>query len=76
MLLLARGADVHVEAGVSEFAGTPLAWLAWGSHALRGARDRLDGYVGAASALLGAGAQVEARMIEVAAEEVAVLPAR
>jgi hypothetical protein len=65
------GTALHLEAGVSEFAGTPLAWLAWGSHELPGASERVDGYVGAATALLGAGARVSPELIELAAEDVA-----
>jgi ankyrin repeat protein len=72
-LLLARGAEVDVLGGPREHPGTPLAWTAWGSRMLRGAADRLDGYVGATAALLAAGARVTEGMIEVAADEVAVL---
>jgi ankyrin repeat protein len=72
-LLLARGAEVDLIGGPREHPGTPLGWTAWGSRALPRAAERLDGYVGAATALLGAGARVTEGMIEVAADEVAVL---
>ncbi|MEA2250022.1 MAG: hypothetical protein QOG70_264 [Solirubrobacteraceae bacterium] len=72
-LLLARGAEVDLMGGPREHPGTALAWTAWGSRALPGAAERLDGYLGAAAALLGAGARVTEGMIEGAADEVAVL---
>jgi hypothetical protein len=53
--------------------GTALGWTAWGSRALPGASERLDGYLGAAAALLGAGASVTEAMLEISADEVAVL---
>ncbi len=72
-LLLARGAEVEEMGGPREFPGTALAWTAWGSRALPGAAERLDGSLGAASALLAAGARVVEGMAEVAAEKVAAL---
>jgi ankyrin repeat protein len=72
-LLLARGAEVDLMGGPREFPGTPLAWTAWGSRELPGAADRLEGYMGAAAALLEAGARVVEGMAEVAADDVAVL---
>ncbi|MEA2395778.1 MAG: hypothetical protein QOJ82_3669, partial [Solirubrobacteraceae bacterium] len=72
-LLLARGAEVDLMGGPREHPGTALAWTAWGSQALPGAAERLDGYLGAAAALLAAGARVTEGMIEGAADEVAVL---
>jgi ankyrin repeat protein len=72
-LLLARGAEVDIMAGPREHPGTPLAWTAWGSRALPNAAERLDGYLGAATALLAAGARVREGMIEVAADDVALL---
>ena len=72
-LLLARGAEVERIGGPREHPGTALAWTAWGSRALPGAAERLDGYLGAASALLAAGALVSEGMVAVAADEVAVL---
>jgi hypothetical protein len=72
-LLLARGAEVDLMAGPRENPGTALAWTAWGSRALPAAAERLDGYVEATAALLAAGAAVGEGMIEVAADEVAVL---
>jgi ankyrin repeat protein len=68
-LLIARGADVKLMGGP----GTALGWTAWGSRALPGASERLDGYLGAAAALLGAGASVTEAMLEISADEVAVL---
>ena len=72
-LLIARGDDVERMGGPREHPGTALAWTAWGSRALPGAADRLDGYLGATSALLAAGARVSEGMAAVAADEVAVL---
>jgi ankyrin repeat protein len=72
-LLLARGAEVDLMGGPREHPGTALAWTAWGSRALPGAAERLEGYLGAAEALLAAGAGVAEGMAEVAAHEVAVL---
>ncbi len=57
-LLLARGAEPELMGGPREFPGTALAWTAWGSRALPGAEERLEGYLGAAAALLEAGARV------------------
>jgi hypothetical protein len=68
-LLLERGADVKLVGGP----GTALGWAAWGSRALPGAAERVDGYLGAATALLAAGASVTEAMIEIASDEVAVL---
>ncbi len=72
-LLLARGADPEAMAGPREHPGTPLSWTAWGSRTLPGAAERVDGYLRAATALIGAGARVTAGMIEVAADELSVL---
>jgi hypothetical protein len=72
-LLLARGAEVDLMGGPREFPGTALAWTAWGSRELPSAAERLDGYLGAAAALIAAGARVADGMAEVAADEVAVL---
>jgi ankyrin repeat protein len=72
-LLLARGADVHLMGGPREHPGPALGWTAWGSRALPGAAERLDGYLGAVSALLAAGARVWEGMLAGAADEVAVL---
>jgi ankyrin repeat protein len=68
-LLLARGAEVDLGARN----GTALGWTAWGSRELPGAAERLDGYVEATRLLLAAGARVEPGMIEVAADDVAVV---
>jgi ankyrin repeat protein len=70
-LLLARGAEANVMGGPREHPGTPLGWAAWASRGLPGAADRLEGYVGAAEALVAAGAYVSAGMLELAADEVA-----
>jgi hypothetical protein len=72
-LLLARGAEVDLVGGPREHPGTALAWTAWGSRALPGASQRLDGYLEAARLLVGAGARVTPGMIDVAADEVAVM---
>jgi ankyrin repeat protein len=72
-LLIARGAGVEVMAGPPEHPGTALGWTAWGSRALPGAADRLEGYLGAVDALLAAGARVAEGMVEVAAGDVGVL---
>ena len=72
-LLLARGAEVDLMGGPREYPGTALAWTAWGSRELPGAEERMDGYLGAAAALLEAGARVGEGMIHVAADELAVL---
>jgi hypothetical protein len=72
-LLLERGAEVDLMGGPREHPGTALAWTAWGSRALPGAGERLEGSLGAAEALLAAGARVSEGMLEVAADEVAVL---
>jgi hypothetical protein len=72
-LLLSRGADVDVMGGPREHPGTPLGWTVWGSRELPGAGKRTEGYLGAAAALLAAGARVWEGMIEVAADELAVL---
>ena len=72
-LLLARGAEPDVIGGPREHPGTPLGWAAWASRGLPGAADRLDGYLGAAEALLAAGAHVSAGMLELAADDLAAL---
>ena len=72
-LLLARGAEVDLMGGPREYPGTALVWTAWGSRELPGAEERMDGYLGAAAALLEAGARVGEGMIHVAADELAVL---
>jgi ankyrin repeat protein len=72
-LLLSRGAEVDLMGGPREYPGTALAWTAWGSRELPGAEERMDGYLGAAAALLEAGARVGEGMIHVAADELAVL---
>jgi ankyrin repeat protein len=72
-LLLAHGAEVDLMAGPREHPGTALAWTAWGSRALPNAAERLDGYLDAAAALLAAGGRVTEGMIEVAADDVALL---
>jgi ankyrin repeat protein len=72
-LLLARGAEVDLMGGPREHPGTALAWTAWASRALPGAAQRIDGYLGAAAALLAAGARVTEGMAAVAADELAVL---
>jgi ankyrin repeat protein len=68
-LLIARGAEVNLIGGP----GTPLGWTAWGSRTLPGAPERAEGYLGAAAALLHAGARVTEAMLEIASNEVAVL---
>lgn len=72
-LLIARGAEVDLMGGPPEHPGTALAWTAWASRSLPGADERLDGYLGAATALAAAGAHISEGMIEVAADEVAVV---
>jgi hypothetical protein len=72
-LLLARGAEVDLMGGPREYPGTALAWTAWGSRELPGAEERMDGSLGAAAALLEAGARVGEGMSHVAADELAVL---
>jgi ankyrin repeat protein len=72
-LLLARGAEVNLLSGPPEHPGTALGWTAWGSRELPGAAERLDGYLGAATALLEAGARVGEGMAEMAADELGVL---
>jgi ankyrin repeat protein len=72
-LLLSRGAEVELLGGPREYPGTALGWTAWGSRELPGAQERLDGYLGAATALLEAGARVGEGMLEVAADELVVL---
>jgi hypothetical protein len=72
-LLLARGAEVDVMGGPREYPGTALGWTAWGSRELPGAEERMDGYLGAAAALLEAGARVGEGMLHVAADELSVL---
>ena len=68
-LLLERGADVDAPSAH----GSALGWTAWGSRELPGAEERVDAYVAAARVLLAAGARVDSRMIDVAADDVAVL---
>src|SRR5918992_2412769 len=51
-LLLSRGAEVDVMGGPREHPGTPLGWTVWGSRGLPGAAERMEGYLGAAAALL------------------------
>ena len=72
-LLLSRGAEVDVMGGPREHPGTPLGWTVWGSRELPGAGKRMEGYLGAAAALLEAGARVAEGMIDMAAGELAVL---
>jgi len=72
-LLLSRGADIELLAGPGRSLGTALSWTAWGSRALPGAADRLEGYLAATSKLLAAGSYVTESMLEIAADEVAVL---
>lgn len=72
-LLLSRGAEVEIMGGPREHPGTALGWTAWGSRELPGAEERIDGYLGAAAALLAAGARVAEGMIRVAADELAVV---
>jgi ankyrin repeat protein len=71
-LLLDRGADPEVIGGPQTRPEPPLGWTAWGSRAMPDAAERSDGYLEAAAALLAAGARVTERMIEVAADELAV----
>src|SRR5690242_16205072 len=69
-VLLELGADPHVHA----FRGTtPLGWTAWGSRALPGAEERMDGYLEAARRLVDAGAHVTQGMVDQAADELSVL---
>jgi ankyrin repeat protein len=72
-LLLSRGADPNLMGGPREHPGTALGWTAWGSRELPGAEERLDGYLGAATALIEAGARVGEGMLHVAADELGVL---
>jgi ankyrin repeat protein len=72
-LLIARGAEVDLIGGPREAPGTALDWTAWGSRALPGAADRLDGYLDAARLLVEAGARVTQGMVDKAADEVALL---
>jgi ankyrin repeat protein len=72
-LLLARGAEPTLMAGPPEHPGNALAWTAWGSRDLDPHGERVEGYVGAARALLAAGAAVTEGMAAVAADDVAVL---
>jgi ankyrin repeat protein len=71
-LLLARGADPELMAGPGEPSNTALSWTAWGSRSTIGAEERLDGYLAAAAALLGAGARVTEGQIEAATDELSV----
>jgi ankyrin repeat protein len=68
-LLIERGADVEHKAGIE---GSALGWTAWGSRGIPGAERRLDDYLDAAQALLDGGANVTARMVETAADELVV----
>lgn len=72
-LLLSRGAEVDIMGGPREHPGTPLGWTVWGSRELPGVGERMEDYLGAAAALLGAGAWVAEGMIDMAADELAVL---
>ena len=72
-LLLARGAEPNLIAGPPEHPANALGWTAFGSRALDGDGERVEGYVAAARALLAAGASVTAGMAEIAADDVAVL---
>jgi hypothetical protein len=72
-LLLDRGAEVNDVGGPREAPSTPLGWTAWGSRMLPGATERLEGYREATRLLVAAGARVEPGMIEVAADDVAVV---
>jgi hypothetical protein len=72
-LLLARGAEPNLIAGPPEHPGNALGWTAWGSRALDPAGERVEGYVGAARALIAAGASVSPGMAEIASDDVAVL---
>jgi ankyrin repeat protein len=69
-LLLDRGADVELEAGVE---GSPLAWTAWGARWIPGSAARPDDYLDAAQALLDGGARVTARIVASAPDELAVV---
>ena len=60
-LLLARGAEPNLMAGPPEHPGNALGWTAWGSRALDGDGERVEGYVAAARALLAAGASATRR---------------
>ena len=68
-LLLDRGAGVDAPSAH----GSALGWTAWGSRELPVAEERVDAYVEAARVLLAGGARVDPRMIDVAADDVAVL---
>jgi hypothetical protein len=72
-LLLDRGSEIDLPAGDDPTRGTALAWTAWGSRWIPHSAERVDDYLAAATVLLDAGAQVTEGMIEVAADEVAVL---
>ncbi len=72
-LLLARGAEPNLMAGPPEHPGNALGWTAFGSRALDGDGERVEGYVAAARALLAAGASASAGLAEMAADDVAVL---
>jgi hypothetical protein len=72
-LLLSRGAEVDLMGGPREYPGTALGWTVWGSRELPGADERLDGYLGAAAALLEASARVGEGMLHAAADELSVL---
>jgi hypothetical protein len=70
-LLLARGADVHLQAG--DVPGNALAWTAWGSSHLPGSRDRPSDYLAVAAILLAAGSEVTEEMVRAASHEVAAM---
>lgn len=72
-MLLSRGAEVDLVAGPREAPGTALDWTTWGSRALPGAADRLDGYLEATRLLVAAGARVTPGMVDKAADEVSVV---
>jgi len=72
-LLLARGAEPNLMAGPPEHPSTALGWTSWGSRALDPGGERVEGYVGAARALLEAGASVAEGMADIAADDIAVL---
>ena len=73
-LLLARGAEVDAD-GRPARVSRARRWRGprWARGRCPGAAERLDGYLGAAAALLAAGARVGEGMAEAAADEVAVL---
>jgi ankyrin repeat protein len=72
-VLIGRGAEVDLMGGPREHPGTALDWTAWGSQALPGAPERLEGYLEAARLLVAAGARVTQGMVDKAADDVALL---